>query len=314
MSRRALYLLALCAVLLSGCSFGSLMPFQKKTLATGSAPQQRADRQAADQEGVFDPKTRPYVVFGRTYYPLQSAHGYREEGTASWYGKDFHGKRTASGEVYDMYGVSAAHKLLPLGTKVRVTNLGNGRDVVLVVNDRGPFVDGRIIDLSLGAARRIGSAEQGLALVRVEAITEPTPDDILPRPSASGPRLAEAKKPGRSKVEREPAELPAQRVVQEAIREAASLAGEPVRQKPAPALAEADGAYFVQVGAFSINDNAERVRGRLVKSGYAGARVKKTLRQGREYYVVQAVFRERGTAEQALRDLRQEFPASFLVS
>lgn len=309
MSRRALCLLALCVVLLSGCSFGSLVPFQKKTIATGAPPQRTGQPSAVQDGGALDPKTRPYVVFGRTYYPLQSAHGFREQGVASWYGRDFHGKRTANGEVYDMYGISAAHKLLPLGTKVRVTNLGNGKDVVLVVNDRGPFVDERVIDLSYGAAQRLGTAEQGLAMVRIEAITDPTPDSILPKQALPATRLAEAKKPVRAGFERTAGEQSAQQVVREAIREAASLAAEPVRP-----LAGADGKYFVQVGAFAINDNAERVRNRLVKSGYSAARVKKALRQGREYFVVQAVFRERVVAEQALRDLKQEFPASFLGS
>lgn len=91
-------------------------------------------------------------------------------GIASWYGRDFHGKTTASGSRYDMYGLSAAHRKLPLGTKVRVTNLGNGREVVVTIMDRGPVGTGRIIDLSYGAARQLGMAKEGLAKVRVEVI------------------------------------------------------------------------------------------------------------------------------------------------
>lgn len=118
----------------------------------------------------YDSKTRPYTVLGRTYYPLQTARGYDEVGMASWYGRDFHGKKTANGYTYNMYGVSAAHKTLPLGTKVRVTNLGNNKSVVLVINDRGPFVRGRIIDLSYGAAKALGTVETGVAKVRISAI------------------------------------------------------------------------------------------------------------------------------------------------
>lgn len=118
----------------------------------------------------YDPKTRPYTVMGKTYYPLKSARGYDEVGMASWYGKDFHGRKTASGHVYNMHGVSAAHKTLPLGTKVRVTNIANNRSVVLTINDRGPFVHGRILDLSYGAAKRLGTVEQGVARVRISAV------------------------------------------------------------------------------------------------------------------------------------------------
>lgn len=94
-------------------------------------------------------------------------------GTASWYGEDFHGKPTASGEIYNMYGCSAAHKTLPLGTRVRVTNLDNGRRIVVPINDRGPFVGNRIIDMSYGAARRLGMVKEGLAKVCIEVIQPP---------------------------------------------------------------------------------------------------------------------------------------------
>lgn len=113
---------------------------------------------------------RPYTVRGRTYTPLQSAAGYRETGTASWYGDDFHGKKTANGEIYNMYAFTAAHKLLPLGTSVRVVNLDNGRSVNVRVNDRGPFVRGRIIDVSRAAAVKLDMLNTGTARVRVETL------------------------------------------------------------------------------------------------------------------------------------------------
>ena len=119
------------------------------------------------------PPPGTYRVRGKTYRPLPSAHGYAEVGTASWYGPGFHGRRTASGEVYDMYAPTAAHRTLPLGTRVRVTRLDNGRSVVARINDRGPFVDGRIIDLSYALAERLDMVERGTARVRVEALAGP---------------------------------------------------------------------------------------------------------------------------------------------
>ena len=111
-----------------------------------------------------------YVVFGRRYYTKKSARGHVERGLASWYGRPFHGRQTSSGEPYDMYAMSAAHKTLPLPTYARVTNLENGRSVVVRINDRGPFRDGRVIDLSYTAAVKLGVKRRGTAMVEVRAI------------------------------------------------------------------------------------------------------------------------------------------------
>lgn len=112
-----------------------------------------------------------YQVFGKTYYTKASAEGYVERGIASWYGTKFHGRRTSSGEPYDMYAMTAAHKTLPLPTYAEVTNLENGRKVIVRINDRGPFVGDRIIDLSYTAAVKLGIKEQGTGMVQVRAIT-----------------------------------------------------------------------------------------------------------------------------------------------
>ncbi len=114
-----------------------------------------------------------YRVRGQTYVPLSQADGFTEVGLASWYGPGFHGRKTSNGETYDMYGRTAAHKLLPLGTTVRVVNLENGREVTARVNDRGPFVEGRVIDLSYALARDLDLVERGVARVRVEALFGP---------------------------------------------------------------------------------------------------------------------------------------------
>jgi rare lipoprotein A len=111
-----------------------------------------------------------YEVLGRRYYVMSDATGYRERGIASWYGTKFHGRSTSSGEPYDMYAMTAAHKTLPLPTYVRVTHRGNGRSIIVRVNDRGPFVGERIIDLSYAAAVRLGMHNDGTALVDVEAL------------------------------------------------------------------------------------------------------------------------------------------------
>ncbi len=111
-----------------------------------------------------------YTVNGRTYCVRKSAYGFVQVGIASWYGPGFHGSRTASGEIYNMYKFTAAHKTLPLGTYVRVINLENGKSVVVKINDRGPFVPGRIIDLSYAAAKKIGMLRKGTAKVKIIAL------------------------------------------------------------------------------------------------------------------------------------------------
>lgn len=146
---RALWLclvLLLCALLLNGCG--------------GSRSWRKG--------GV--PGSKPYTVRGKTYYPLKSAHGFVEVGVASWYGPGFHGKKTANGERFNQYAMTAAHKILPLGTKVRVTHLGNGRSIIVRINDRGPFVDDRVIDLSRGAATRLNMMGSGTARVRIQSL------------------------------------------------------------------------------------------------------------------------------------------------
>ena len=120
---------------------------------------------------------KPYKVFGKWYQPLPDSKGFRQRGIASWYGKDFHGKKTSNGETYDMYAMTAAHKTLPLGTYVRVHNLENNRTLEVRINDRGPFVRGRIIDLSYTGAKEIGIVGPGTARVEVVALGTPTTTD-----------------------------------------------------------------------------------------------------------------------------------------
>ncbi len=133
--------------------------------------------------------SRPYNVFGVNYRPLKTAQGYRERGVASWYGKKFHGQRTANGETYDMYAMSAAHKTLPLPSYLRVRNLKNGKSVIVRVNDRGPFLHNRIVDLSYAAAARLEIIGTGTGIVEVEALSGDEPVTArAPEPGAL-PRL-----------------------------------------------------------------------------------------------------------------------------
>jgi peptidoglycan lytic transglycosylase len=120
-------------------------------------------------------KTKPYRVGSKWYYPMAQAHDFRQKGIASWYGKKFHGRKTSSGEVYDMYAMTAAHKTLPLGTYVKVRHAGNGKETVVKVNDRGPFVRGRIIDLSYTAAKKIDIIGTGTARVEIVALGKAVP-------------------------------------------------------------------------------------------------------------------------------------------
>ncbi|MBN1141329.1 MAG: septal ring lytic transglycosylase RlpA family protein [Deltaproteobacteria bacterium] len=113
---------------------------------------------------------KPYIVSGERYDPLFCHEGFSEEGIASWYGRDFHGRKTSNGEIYDMHAMTAAHKTLPLGIFVTVRHLKNGREIVVRLNDRGPFVKGRVIDLSYAAARQLGIADTGTGPVRIEAL------------------------------------------------------------------------------------------------------------------------------------------------
>lgn len=122
---------------------------------------------------------RPYMVFGRRYRPLKTSTGYVEQGTASWYGKQFHGNKTAIGETYDMYAMTAAHKTLPLPSYVEVINLDNNKRVTVRLNDRGPFYKNRLIDLSYAAADKLGMIQSGTARVEIRSVYAISNDQIV---------------------------------------------------------------------------------------------------------------------------------------
>lgn len=160
--RRLVLLTAgLAVVLASGCASHQ---------APSPAPRRYPSGTSSQPSGKVPATQRPYTVQGKTYHPLPSAKGYVERGVASWYGPNFHGKRTSNGEVYNMESMTAAHKVLPMDTWVEINNLDNGHRATVRINDRGPFVDGRIIDLSKAAARDLGVLGRGTAHVEVRAL------------------------------------------------------------------------------------------------------------------------------------------------
>jgi rare lipoprotein A len=126
---------------------------------------------ASTGSGYLHPTQRPYRINNQVYYPIPSAYGFAQTGIASWYGDDFHGRPTSNGEPYDMHAMTAAHKTLPMGTMCAVKNLENGQEIVVRINDRGPFVKGRIIDLSYSAAKQLNIVGNGTANVRITALS-----------------------------------------------------------------------------------------------------------------------------------------------
>ena len=171
-------MLLLFLVCLTGCGFFSALSQSSGSAGRGadSAPNVTLDnRKISNAVPKVEPRSRggnftPYTVLGKTYRVMKSSKGYKERGDASWYGTKFHGRLTSNGERYDMYAMTAAHKSLPIPTYVTVKNLDNGREIIVRVNDRGPFHEGRIIDLSYAAASKIGMLKKGTARVEVEAI------------------------------------------------------------------------------------------------------------------------------------------------
>jgi peptidoglycan lytic transglycosylase len=188
---------------------------------------------------------RPYVVMGKSYTPMTALGPYSARGIASWYGRRYHGKPTSSGEPYDMYAMTAAHTTLPIPSYVRVTNVKNGKSVVVRINDRGPFVEGRIIDLSYTAAHRLGVLAGGNALVDVETIIPGAGTAIASAPPAapSEPRSAAAP----SAPMREPVAVDPPPPAEPSL---------PPPAEQIPVTADAGG-YYLQLGAFGSRDNAE---------------------------------------------------------
>lgn len=180
---------------------------------------------------------KPYIVNGQRYEPLRDHNGFVQEGNASWYGKKFHGRKTSNGETYNMYAMTAAHKTLPMGVYVKVTNKQTGQQTVVRVNDRGPFIAGRIIDLSYSAAKEVGVVEPGTAPVIIEALGYKKDGSSSTRVAYTQPKSYDI------------------------------------------------GSFAVQVGAFTVKANADRMAAEM-RSEYGFARVNEGVVEGKRYYRV----------------------------
>ena len=278
--RRLVFLLA--AMLLAACS--GTPPPRETPRAPASPPQSTGKYYLDDGPGLNPPANldsipdaiprveplhraanRPYAVLGREYVPATTLKPYSERGMASWYGRKFHGQKTSTGETYDMYAMTAAHPTLPLPSYARVTSIATGRSVVVRVNDRGPFLHGRIIDLSYAAAHRIGIAQNGSGEVDVEAVLPATvagvaaPSQPPLAPVASAPVATTPFAPV------PPIAVPA--------------------DPDAPPLAPVNGGFSVQLGAFASFANAEAFLARI-QNQLATAQVEARIRQASGLYRV----------------------------
>lgn len=207
-------------------------------------------RKPVNIAGIHKWTLRPYTVMGQTYYPKIDPVGTHYEGIASWYGPDFHGNKTSSGEVYDMYDLSAAHKTLPMNTMIKVTNKYNKKSIVVRVNDRGPFVKGRIVDLSFSAGKKLGLDRTGIAPVTLEVV------DYDPIITA---RLDKEAKPVKTAAVK-PVPKPESKPVKVAKTTTPAPAKVPVKTAAPKPLKKSEPAYFVQLGSFKNMEGAKKLK------------------------------------------------------
>ncbi|MCU0757073.1 MAG: septal ring lytic transglycosylase RlpA family protein [Xanthomonadales bacterium] len=242
----------------------------------------------------------PYEVFGRRYHVLPTAEGYRERGIASWYGTKFHGRLTSTREPYDMFQLTAAHKTLPLPAYARVTNLENGRSTIVRINDRGPFVGERIIDLSYAAAVKLGMHIQGTAKVDVQVLM---PDDPLPAPETrlaeqpvpTPPTAGEAATAGNGVSVRGIGDDTSTAAIAELPSTPRPVTMDPVSMTLSPDLGPR---LWLQLGAFGARENAERLRERLLEAGFSDATVaSEDLPQGTVFRVKLGPLADAGGAD-----------------
>lgn len=246
-------------------------------------------------------KANPYTVLGKTYFPLNDSKRYNATGTASWYGTKFHGQNTANGEVYDLYGMSAAHKTLPLPSYVRVTNLDNNRSVVLRVNDRGPFYSDRIIDLSYAAAKKLGYAEIGTARVKVEGID---PQEWWAQRGRPAPLMLDQPKVA---VQQQPALTPSTGTVEQYVPppQQHAVASLPVQMDAKKNVSAQASGLYLQVGAFANPDAAELLRSKLSSMVKAPAFTSPVvLKQQTLYRVRLGPINTQGEAQQVQDNIR----------
>lgn len=274
-------------VVLSGCTASAKFPHGPRTVSTTPSVDPEQDSGPAvppDLSGVTEPipadepkskygNPSSYTVLGQTYQVLPSAEDFKQRGIASWYGNKFHGKRTSSGEPYDMYKMTAAHKTLPIPVHVRVTNLDNGKSIIVRVNDRGPFVKDRIIDLSYAAAHKIGMANIGTARVEIETLTG---SNIASSNVSTSGTSATSHRPtvgsaGADIYYVQIASFSREQGAQDVARQLTPLVGHPVVVQKGNA--DGNAVYRVRVGPLSKREYAETVQTYLSDKGYRGTTI-----------------------------------------
>ena len=255
---------------------------------------------------------RPYTVFGKTYTPISNGEPFIQTGTGSWYGKKFHGQRTASGELYDMYKMTAAHPTLPVPSYARVTNVATGKQVIVRINDRGPFHSGRIIDVSFTAALKLGLLGKGSREVTVEHLL---PDEIV--------RMASARAQAQPGVADAPGPVPRTDVVAQPVRSETQVpadvlalmqdsAGKAARVQLPGSAAPAAAGFYLQLGAFGRAENAEAARARVAQAMRALSRVEVVL-AGSVHRLLCGPFTSRADALRAALALPSDLKSNPIV-
>jgi len=239
----------------------------------------------------------PYSALGKRYVPMTEYRPYKERGLASWYGKRYHGRKTSSGEVYDMYSMTGAHTTLPLPSYARVTNVNNGRSVIVRINDRGPFHSDRVVDLSYAAAYKLRLIEKGSGMVEVEAIDVNNRAMLKPAAASSQPEGGSARIVT-SQVEPPPP------VPQPAAIEAPEQQG----TSSAPAMGD-----YVQVGAFKHKPNAESLIGKLKNQNLVGNVPVESWYNAGTYRVRLGPYASRLEAEDAAEKIRRALKTSAIL-
>ncbi|HEY5801461.1 MAG TPA: septal ring lytic transglycosylase RlpA family protein, partial [Burkholderiaceae bacterium] len=264
-----------------------------------------------DAEVTLEPYSRtgnkPYVVFGKTYVPMKHQEPFTQRGVASWYGKKFHGQRTSSGEPYDMYKMSAAHPTLPIPSYARITNLANGKQIIVRVNDRGPFHSTRVIDLSYTAALKLGYLGKGSHEVQVDRILPAEIQDMLAqrrRAQVGNVAIAASNKPSVSAPVENAVEAMLRSDQPLAIAGEVRLAHQPEAPQESPAKPPG---FYLQLGAFSQAHNAEAARAQLARSNTHVAQ------QGNLYKLFAGPYATRADAQQAAGALRGGGTAPLIV-
>lgn len=246
-------------------------------------------------EALLPRANRPYIALGVSYKPMTEYQPYKQRGIASWYGRRYHGQKTSSGEIYDMYGMTGAHTTLPLPSYVRVTNPDNGRSVIVRINDRGPFHSDRIIDLSYAAAYKLRLSEKGSGLVDVEAIdTRPGAKSL---PSVVTPTPAVPTPPPSAPVADTPLPQPITANALPQVDNAASIVS----------------GDYVQVGAFKLQPNAEALSSRIREQGLAGNVATQSWYNNGTYRVLLGPYSSRAEADRAAANIKQTLGTTAIV-